>query len=376
MRGAGTVRAAVALVLALAMPVAPAIAQSVPLKSLGRFDGWRENALVGYGLVTGLAGSGDTRRSVVTRQALRNVLSRLGTSVTEDQLSSRNVAVVMVTAVLPPSANVGDRIDVTVSSIGDARSLAGGTLIMTPLLGPDQRTYALAQGPLLVGGYRFDADLNQQQRNYPTTAVLQGGGTIEAPVESMVLRGGNEVAFLLANPSFSTSQRIAEQINARFGYGTALAKNADEVRIRFSGAPAEVTGFVAQLENVRVEPDIAPRIVINERTGTVVAGGDVMISSVAIAQGDIKVTVTGERSASQPGGFYGGFANDVSSLIVTNTKLEVAQGVGDQSFRFPNTSVADLVQALSRAHVDTRRMISILQAIKTAGALHAEIIVQ
>ncbi|WP_249340968.1 MULTISPECIES: flagellar basal body P-ring protein FlgI [unclassified Sphingomonas] len=366
-----------ALLLAVAMPTAPAMAQSVPLKSLGRFDGWRENALVGYGLVTGLAGSGDTRRSVVTRQALRNVLSRLGTSVSEDQLSSRNVAVVMVTAVLPPSANVGDRIDVTVSSIGDARSLAGGTLIMTPLLGPDQRTYALAQGPLLVGGYRFDADLNQQQRNYPTTAVLQGGGTIEAPVESAVLRGGNEIAFLLANPSFSTSQRIADQINARFGDGTALARNADEVRIHFTGVPGEVTGFVAQLENVRVEPAVSPRIVINERTGTVVAGGDVMISSVAIAQGDIKVTVTGERSASQPGGgFYGGFASDVSSLVVTNTKLEVAQGVGDKSFRFPNTSVADLVQALSRAHVDTRRMISILQAIKTAGALHAEIIVQ
>jgi flagellar P-ring protein FlgI len=366
---------AIALLLALAQPGAPVAAQSVPLKGLGRFDGWRENALIGYGLVTGLAGSGDTRRSVVTRQALRNVLSRLGTSVTEDEISSRNVAVVMVTAVLPPSANVGDRIDVTVSSIGDARSLAGGTLIMTPLLGPDQHSYALAQGPLLVGGYRFDADLNQQQRNYPTTAVLQGGATIESPVQSGVLQGGNAVSFLLAHPSFSTSQRIADRINARFGAGTALAKNADEVRIRFSGAPEDVTRFVAELEDVRVEPDVAPRIVINERTGTVVAGGDVMISSVAIAQGDIKVTVTAEKSASQPN-FYGGLASDVRSLVVTNTKLEVEQGLSDQSFRFPNTSVADLVQALSRAHVDTRRMIGILQAIKTAGALHAEVIVQ
>lgn len=367
---------AASLALALVSAAAPAMAQSVPLKGLGRFDGWRENSLIGYGLVTGLAGSGDTRRSVVTRQALRNVLSRLGTSVTEDEISSRNVAVVMVTAVLPPSANVGDRIDVTVSSIGDARSLAGGTLIMTPLLGPDQHTYALAQGPLLVGGYRFDSDFNQQQRNYPTTAVLQGGATIETSVESAVLRGDSQISFLLAHPNFSTSQRIAEQINARFGFGTAQAKNADEVRIRFAGMPAEVTGFIAQLENVRVEPDVSPRIVINERTGTVVAGGDVMISSVAIAQGDIKVTVTGERTASQPGGFYGGLTGDVRSLVVTNTKLEVDQGVGDQSFRFPNTSVADLVQALSRAHVDTRRMIGILQAIKTAGALHADIIVQ
>lgn len=363
-----------ALMLLLALPL-PALAQQVPLKGLGRFGGWRQNALIGYGLVTGLAGSGDTRRSEVTRQALRNVLSRLGTSVTEDQISSRNVAVVMVTAVLPASANVGDRIDATVSSIGDARSLAGGTLIMTPLLGPDQRTYALAQGPLLTGGHYFDSDLNQQQRNYPTSAVLEGGATIESAVESSLLSSDGELSFLLREPSFATAQRIAERIGERMGYGAATARNADEVRIRFNGAPGELTAFVARLENILVEPDATPRIVINERTGTVVAGGGVMISSVVIAQGDIKVTVTGERSASQPS-FYAGLASDVGSLVVTNTKLKVEQGSGDRAFTFPNTSVADLVQALSRARVDTRRTISILQAIRAAGALHAEIIVQ
>lgn len=371
MRGFATVSALALLVLA---PL-PALAQQVPIKGLGRFAGWRENALVGYGLVTGLAGSGDTRRSAVTRQALRNVLSRLGTSVTEDEISSRNVAVVMVTAVLPPSANVGDRIDATVSSIGDARSLAGGTLIMTPLLGPDQRPYALAQGQVLTGGYRFDADLNQQQRNYPTSAVLQGGATIEAPVESTLVSTDGELSFLLRQPSFSTAQRIAERVADRLGSGSAWAKNADEVRIRFKGPPSELTGFVSRIEDLMVEPDTTPRVVINERTGTVVAGGNVMISSVVIAQGDIKVTVTAERSASQPN-FYSGFASDVGSLVVTNTKLEVDQGTADKAFRFPNTSVADLVQALSRAHVDTRRTIAILQAIKAAGALHAEIVVQ
>lgn len=368
-------RRAVSLAFLLLILPVSAIAQTVPLKGLGRFDGWRENALVGYGLVTGLAGSGDTRRSVVTRQALRNVLSRLGTTVSDTDISSRNVAVVMVTAVLPPSANIGDRIDVTVSSIGDARSLAGGTLIMTPLLGPDQRPYALAQGPLLVGGYRFDSELNQQQRNYPTTALLQGGATIEMAVDSALLKGDNELSFLLSRPSFSTSHRIAERINDQFGSGTATARNADEVRIRFGGVPGDLTGFIARLENVTVTPDVSPRVVINERTGTVVAGGDVMISSIVIAQGDIKVTVTAENYASQPT-FLGGFASDVRSLVVTNTKLEVDQGSADRSFRFPNTSVADLVQALSRAKVDTRRLISILQAIRTAGALHAEIVVQ
>ena len=353
----------------------PAIAQQVPLKNLGRFAGWRENALIGYGLVTGLSGSGDTRRSVVTRQALRNVLSRLGTSVSEEDISSRNVAVVMVTAILPPSANVGDRIDVTVSSIGDARSLAGGTLIMTPLLGPDQRPYALAQGPVLAGGYKFESELNQQQRNYPTSAVLAGGATIESTVQSAVAITNGELSFLLSNPSFSTAQRIAERVSGRLGAGTAVARNADEVRIRFAGDADDLTGFVATLENVLVEPDSARRIVINERTGTVVAGSEVMISSVVIAQGDIKVTITAENFASQPS-FISGFASDVRSLVVTNTKLDVQQGEGDRAFRFPNTSVADLVQALTAARVDTRRVISILHAIKAAGALHAEIIVQ
>lgn len=372
MRG-GLKLAALAMLL---MAPLPAMAQMVPLKGLGRFGGWRQNSLIGYGIVTGLPGSGDTRRSVVTRQALRNVLSRLGTAVTEEQISSRNVAVVMVTAVLPASANVGDRIDATVSSIGDARSLAGGMLLMTPLLGPDQRTYALAQGPVLAGGYRFEAQLNEQQRNYPTTAILQGGAMIEVGVESSVLSSDGQLSFLLSNPSFSTATRIADHINGRLGGGIATALNADEVRIRFAGHPGGVPGFVAQLENILVEPDVAPRIVINERTGTVVAGGGVMVSSVVIVQGDIKVTVTAENTASQPNGFYGGFASDVGSLVVTNTKLDVEQGANDRSFIFPATSVGDLVQALARARVDTRRIISILQGIRSAGALHAEIIVQ
>ncbi len=363
-----------AVALLLAAPL-PAFAQQVPLKGLGHFGGWRENSLIGYGIVTGLAGSGDTRRSEVTRLALRNVLIRLGTSVTEDQISSRNVAVVMVTASLPASANVGDRIDATVSSIGDARSLAGGTLIMTPMLGPDQRTYALAQGPLLVGGSHFESDLNQQQRNYPTSAILQSGATIETAVESTLIGADGEIAFLLKDPSFSTAQRIAERISERIGYQAAWAKGADEVRIRFGGTPAEITGFVARIENLMVEPDTMPRIVINERSGTVVAGGGVMLSSVSIAQGDIKVTITQQNTASQPN-FYSGFASDVRSLVVTNTRLEVDQGSGDRTFTFPNTSVADLFRALSHARVDTRRTISILQAIRAAGALHADIVVQ
>jgi flagellar P-ring protein precursor FlgI len=359
---------------ALVAPCA-ALAQAVPISSLGRFDGWRENSLIGYGIVTGLAGSGDTRQNEVTRQALRNVLSRLGTSVTDDQISSRNVAVVIVTARLPASANVGDRIDATVSSIGDARSLAGGTLLMTPLLGPDSRAYALAQGALVTGGYDFKNDLNRQQRNYPTSATLQGGATIERSVEASIVGADGALRFLLNDPDFGTAERIAQALNARFGGRIAEARNADEIRIAYSGPRSDVTGFAAAVQSVLVEPMRSARVVINERTGTIVAGGDVLISSVVISQGDIRVTVTGQRDASQPS-YIDGFNRDIRSLIVTNSRMEVEEGANDAVVSFPNTSVADLVEGLSRAHVDTRRTIAILQAIKAAGALHADLIVE
>lgn len=349
-------------------------AQEVSLNTLGRFDGWRENSLIGYGLVTGLSGSGDSRRNAVTRQALRNVLGRLGTTITDDQINSRNVAVVLVTAILPASANVGDKIDVSVSSIGDARSLAGGTLIMTPLLGADQRAYALAQGALVTGGYAFESNLNVQQRNFPTAAVLPGGATVESAVDASILADG-EIGFLLHNPSFGTAERIADAINRRFGWGTARVKNADEVRIAFSGGRDAIPRFAALLEALIVEPVRSQRIVLNERSGLVVAGGDVMISSTVIAQGDLRITVKSENYASQPG-FISGFANDIRSLIVTNTSLDVGQAGGDTVVEMPNASVADLVQALAAARVDTRRIISILQAMKAAGALHADIVVQ
>jgi flagellar P-ring protein precursor FlgI len=369
-----SVIAAFCALLAFAAPMA-ASAQIVPLKNLGRFEGWRDNALIGYGIVTGLAGSGDTRRNEVTRQALRNVLARLGSVVSDEQINSRNVAVVIVTATLPASANPGDRIDAIVSSIGDARSLAGGSLLMTPLMGPNQRPYALAQGSLTVGGYDFEANLNRQQRNYPTSAVLPGGATVENAVQASILKADGSLSFLLKEPSFTTAQRVAQAIEGAVGYGSAEVRNADEVLIRFNRAPAQLAAFVADIENIGVRPDSAARIVINERTGTVVAGSDVQISSAVIAQGDIKITVTSENYASQPS-FIGGFASDVSSMIVTNTKLEVDQGGKDAVLTFPHTTVGSLVQGLSKARVDTRRTISILQALKAAGALHADILVQ
>lgn len=365
-------RAFLAFLLLVLVAPAAAGANEVRLRDLGRFMGQRDNALVGYGIVTGLAGSGNSPRSEVTRQALRNALSRLGANLLPEQLQSRNVAAVIVTATLPTAANVGDRIDVTVSSIGDARSLAGGTLLMTPLMGPDQRPYALAQGSLVVGGHRFDANLNSNQRNYPTAGTIAGGASVETPVQASLVGTGGELTFILRDPDFSTAGRIADGINANLGRPLARVRGADAVVIEASGG--EVTRLIAQIENVTVAPAAMGRIVINERLGTVVAGGAVQISSVVISQGDIRVAVTSENSASQPE-FYSGFGDGVQSLIVTNTRLDVSNS-RDALVRMPNSSVGDLVQALNRARVDTRGIIAVLQAVRAAGALHAEIIVQ
>lgn len=353
----------------------PVQAESVELRSLGRFQGWRENALVGYGVVVGLSGSGDSRQSAITQQALRNVLGRLGTTVTDDQINSRNVAVVMVVGTLPASANIGDRLPVIVSSAGDARSLAGGTLLLTSLFGPDGRPYALAQGPLLTGGYSFESQANLQQQNYPTTARLENGATVEVPVNADLLNGGEELAFLLDDPDFGTADRISKSINQYFGEPLSWPADADEVRISYAYDRRQLAGFVGEIERLIIETDQQPRIVINERTGTIVAGGNVTLSPVVIAQGDIRVTVTAENTGLQPA-FVSGRLPGVSSLVISNTDLAVDQGGGDVVASFDRTSVADLVQGLAQAGVDTRRTISILEAMKAAGALHGELIIQ
>ena len=370
-------RILVALLCVLAGFVAdirPAAAQEVPIRALGRFDGWRENSLVGYGIVTGLSGSGDSRNNAVTRQALRNVLSRLGTSVSQQDISSRNVAVVVVTSNLPASANLGDRIDVTVSSVGDARSIAGGTLLMTALIGPDQQIYAIAQGPLVVGGHQFDAQLNVSQRNYPTTGRVIQGATIEKAVDARIVDAKGQVAFLLAQPNFESAQHIAEAINQRFG-PVARVDNADRVTIDPIVGAGGLAQFVSDIEGLMVRPARQYRVVVNERTGTIVAGGDVMISPSVISQGDIKVTIETRNEGSQPY-FTSSLASDVASLVVTNTRLDVDSGGNDATIRMGASTIGDLVQALRALQVDTRRIISVLQALRSAGALHADLVVE
>lgn len=351
-------------------------AQEVRLKDMGRFLGWRDNMLTGYGIVTGLAGTGDSGRNRPARQALANVLGQFDLSVGVDDLESRNVAAVIVTATLPASAFVGDKLDVAVTSVGDARSLAGGSLVMTPLYGPDRSVYALAQGPVMVGGYRHDANGNLAQKNHPTAGQVTEGGTVELAVRPNLAVAGADLVFILKNPDVTTAERIADKINAGLGANAAVADGAASVRITPDPTQfASLNRFMSRIEMLKVTPDRHATVVVNEKTGTVVAGGDVKVSAIAISHGDIRVAVTADLSASQPG-VIGVAGSGVRSLVVTNTRLTASEGSGMGTAVFPNTTVADLVQALAKMRVSTRDMIAILQAIKTAGALHAELIVQ
>jgi flagellar P-ring protein precursor FlgI len=372
MKGRGFV--AFVAVLVAALVAGRAWADDVRIRDMGRFLGWRDNALVGYGIVTGLAGSGDSPRNEVTRQALKNVLSRLGANVTPDEVQSRNVAAVIITATLPPVANVGDHIDVTVSSIGDARSLVGGTLLMAPLLGPDQHPYALAQGALVVGGYRFDANFSREQKNYPASGVVPNGATVETGVTADLVGAGDVLTFALSDPDPGNAERVVEAINAAIAPGLARVQDAGTVVIDARGG-GDLYQLISRVDDLTIVPESLARVVVNERSGTVVAGGGVRISSVVISQGDIRVSVVIDGQGGDAAQ-YGAYGGDLRSLVVADTRLNVSTPPTDAVVRFPDTTVADLVEGLSRVHVDTRGVISVLQAIKAAGALHAEIIVQ
>jgi flagellar P-ring protein precursor FlgI len=361
----------------LLLACAAAWTQGITLrvKDLGKVQGWRENVLVGSGIVTGLAGTGDAPGNRATRQALSNVLSQFNLTVPPEQVNSRNVAVVMVSAALPAFAREGDTLDVTVASSGDARSLVGGNLLLTPLRAPDGRIYALAQGALSVGGHRYDANGNVVQKNHPTAAAIPNGATVEVGMPPPSTAARSHVTFVLSEPDYTTASRVAAAINAQLGGGLARARDAAGIEIDLPTAvQAEPVGFLARLENVAVEPDRRARVVINERTGTVVSGGDVRLSRVAISHGDLKITIASLNSVSQPA-LIGRTGPGVATAVVTNTEIGVEESTG-VGFLAGGGTVADLVQALARMKTSTRDMISILRAVKAAGALHGELLVQ
>lgn len=348
--------------------------KEVRIKDIGKLQGWRENALVGYGIVTGLAGTGDSSSNRTTRQVLANVYSQFNLTIPVDQIQSRNVAVVMVSAMLPAFAREGETLDVTITSAGDARSLVGGSLLSTPLKAPNGRVYALAQGALSVGGYRYDANGNIIQKNHPTVGSVPNGAIVEVGVSSQMLNKDQKLTFMLSEPDYTTASRVAKAINAKYG-PIAVASDASGIQIQVADNQKEqLVDFIASIENVLVEPDRRAKVVINERTGVVVAGGDVQISRVSISHGDIKISVASQNTASQP--FVIGQASSaIRTAIVTNTKLDVDEKK-ESAFLSEGNTVADLVRSLVRIKTNTRDIISILRAVKAAGALHAELIIQ
>ncbi|MEK0085056.1 flagellar basal body P-ring protein FlgI [Benzoatithermus flavus] len=359
-----------AALLLLVAGTSVAAAATSRIKDIADFEGVRSNMLVGYGLVVGLNGTGDSlRNALFTQESLVAMLERLGVSTRGTNLNTKNVAAVMVTATLPPFARQGSRIDVSVSALGDAKSLLGGTLLVTPLLGADGEAYAVAQGALSVGGFEAKGDAASVTRGVPTAARIPGGGLVEREVDFALDQLG-QVRLALRNPDFTTAERIAAAINERLGAGSARASDPSTVILP---VPRSYGGRVAQLlseiEQLPVEPDTPARILIDERSGIIVMGENVRISQVAVAQANLTVRVTEEPQVSQPNPLGQG-----DTVAVPRTRIEV----DDQSHRRmvalpPAATLKDLVDGLNALGVGPRDMIGIIQAIKAAGALQAEI---
>ena len=342
------------------------------IKDVASFAGVRDNQLVGYGIVVGLAGTGDQTTQVpFTRQSIQNMLERQGLSPDGGNVQLSNVAAVMVTATLPPFAKPGQTIDVTVSSMGNADSLRGGELLMTPLKGADDNIYAVAQGSLIVGG--LDASGRDGSRvtvNIPTAGRIPNGATVERSVPSKM--GGAGAVFLnLREPDFTTARRMEKAINDALGGGVAQAVDGGTVKVRAPDAPDQRVGFMSVLENVTVEPGDGPaRVVVNSRSGTVVIGQNVTIEAAAVSHGNLTVTVDESLNVSQPAPFSEG------ETTVTPESDVAVQEEDSRAFLFdPGVKLNDIVQAVNAVGASPSDLVAILQALKRAGALKAELIV-
>jgi flagellar P-ring protein FlgI len=368
--------AVVALLLTLlASPLAQAQGNSVRLKEIARVQGVRDNALAGYGLVIGLAGTGDTNKNRLTVQSVANTLSHFGVNIGPDDLNSRNVAAVMVTATLPAFAESGQKLDVSVSSLGDARSLSGGILLLTPLNGPDGKLYALAQGALSVGGYEVRAFGSLDQKNHPTVGRVPDGATVEREAPLGLDEDGRTLDVVLYQPDFTTAERIAESLRRNAGV-TAVAEHAGKVRVTFTVPPSDLVQAISMIENVPVTPDQIARVVVNERTGTVVSGGDVRLGAVTISQGDLRIQVQTDYLVSQPDGVLVNPSRNIGTAVVPQANINV-QDPEAKLVTIPNgATVSDLIAALRAIHLTTRDVITILQSIKDAGALRGELVIQ
>ncbi|BCR06609.1 flagellar P-ring protein [Desulfuromonas versatilis] len=357
-------------ILVLVGLMLPASALATRIKDIAGLEGVRDNQLVGYGLVVGLNGTGDSASTQFTVQSLVNMMERLGVTVDRDEVKVDNVAAVIVTADLPPFARAGSGIDVLVSSIGDAESLAGGTLLMTPLKGPDGNIYAVAQGPLVVGSLAFGGKAAKVQSNHPTVGRIPGGALVEREVPYS-FGGGDSLSYRLKDADFTTASRMSSVINSRFGAGTARAVDGGTLQVRL---PEQYRGrtveFVADLEGLEVTPDATARIVVNERTGTIVMGEEVRISTIAVSHGNLNLVISESAQVSQPGPFSEG-----QTVVVPQTSIEVSEEGSEIVVLEKGVSIGEVARALNAIGATPRDLIAIFQAIKAAGALHAELVI-
>lgn len=365
---------AVALLAALAAALlalsAPASASSARIKDVVDVEGVRDNMLIGYGLVVGLNGTGDSlNNSPFTEQSLVGMLERMGVNTRGTNLRTKNVAAVMVTATLPPYSAQGTRIDATVSAMGDSKSLLGGTLLVTPLLGADGEVYAVAQGPIAVSGFSAQGQGTSVTRGVPTSGRISSGAIVEREIqfslaELPVLR------LSLRNPDFTTAQRVATAINIQLRGNRAQATDPSSVLLSVPEARrGDIVGLITEIEQLRVTPDQVARVVVDEKSGVIVMGENVRISTVAIAQGNLTIRVTETPQVSQPGPFSQG-----QTAVVPRTDIQVDDQSNNRlAVMNSGVTLQELVQSLNALGVGPRDMIAILQSIKAAGALQAEI---
>ena len=346
------------------------------IKDIANLHGVRSNQLIGYGLVTGLSGTGDdVEKSGFTRQAIYNMLSRQGVNLTStalDDMDVKNVAAVMVTATLPPFSKSGAAIDVEVSSMGDASSLAGGTLMMTPLKAPNGQVYAVAQGPLTLGAFAFGGKSARVQKNHLTVGRIANGALVEKNVPMQVGADGL-LKYQLENPDFTTASHIAQAINTRFGANTAYPNDQGMVEIAIPQALRNnVVNFIAAVETLPVEADTPARVVVNERTGTIVMGKDVRLSTVAVSHGNLSLIIEDTTTVSQPGPFANG-----QTVQTTNTNVDVQEDIGEMVVldMQKGVSIGDIAKALNAIGATPRDLIAIFQAIKASGSLYGELVI-
>ena len=365
MRRLATVLVALSMLLGVSAQAAPS-----RIKDLVDVEGVRDNQLVGYGLVVGLNGTGDKLKDGgFTKQSLQSMLNRLGVKPTDKGTTSKNVAAVMVTAALPPFARQGSRLDVAVSALGDASSLLGGTLLVTPLLGADGEVYAVAQGQVGIGGFSAKGQAESVVKGVPTSGRIASGAIIEREVGYEMARM-QSVTLTLRSPDFTTARRIAQAVNAFLREPAAKPADPSTVRIDLPGSyEGSAVNLVTDIEQLRIEPDMAARVVIDEASGIIVMGENVRVSTVAIAQGNLTIRITEQPQVSQPQPLANG-----STVVVPRTDISVDEqhdrrlGIVDGG-----VTLQQLVDGLNALGVGPRDLIAILQAIKAAGALQAEL---